>query len=87
LHRIFTAGEGVNTDHRMNDKQKLYAKARLKGLNQTQSAIEAGYSPATARQAASRLEGVPEVAKALQDLKSPLNRPLLALVDKARLSS
>lgn len=45
----------------MTEKQKLYAKARLKGLNQTQSAIAAGYSPATARQAASRLEKDPAV--------------------------
>jgi phage terminase small subunit len=45
----------------LTEKQKLYAKARLKGLNQTQSAIAAGYSPATARQSASRLEKDPLV--------------------------
>ena len=45
----------------LTEAQKLYAKARLKGLNQTQSAIAAGYSEATARQAASRLEKNPLV--------------------------
>lgn len=45
----------------MTEQQKLYAKARVKGLNQTQSAIAAGYSQATARQSASRLEKTPSV--------------------------
>lgn len=55
----------------MNERQSQYVSARLRGANQTNAAIEAGYSPPTARQAASRLEAVPEVAKALQDLKKP----------------
>jgi phage terminase small subunit len=55
----------------MNDRQTRYVAARLRGANQANAAIEAGYSPPTARQAASRLEAVPEVAKALQDLKKP----------------
>ena len=45
----------------LTPKKKLYAAARLSGLNQSQSAIAAGYSPATAAPAASRLEKDPEV--------------------------
>ena len=61
----------------MTGKQKLYAKARLKGLNQTQSAIAAGYSPATARQAASRLEKDPAVI-AHMDRLSKSGQPISA---------
>jgi phage terminase small subunit len=50
-------------------KQKLYAEARLKGLNQTQAAIAAGYSPDTARQSASRLEKSPEVIACMDRLR------------------
>lgn len=60
----------------MNERQSQYVSARLRGANQTNAAIEAGYSPATARQAASRLEAVPEVAKALQDLKKPSKKAI-----------
>lgn len=45
----------------LTPKKKLYAAARLSGLNQSQSAIAAGYSPATAAPAASRLEKDPDV--------------------------
>lgn len=45
----------------LTPKKKLYAAARLSGLNQSQSAIAAGYSAATAAPAASRLEKDPEV--------------------------
>jgi len=45
----------------LTPKKKLYAAARLSGLNQSQSAIAAGYSSATAAPAASRLEKDPEV--------------------------
>lgn len=39
-----------------SNRKKLYAEARLSGKNQKESAIFAGYSEATASQAASRLE-------------------------------
>ena len=45
----------------LTNKKRLYAEARLAGLNQKDSAIAAGYSPATADQSASRLERDPDV--------------------------
>ena len=45
----------------LTPKKKLYAAARISGLNQSQSAIAAGYSAATAAPAASRLEKDPDV--------------------------
>lgn len=57
----------------LTKKKKDYAEARKSGKNITESAIKAGYSPSTARQAGSRLEkdedvmryiaGKPEVVK------------------------
>lgn len=40
----------------LTNKTRLYAQHRLAGLNQTEAAIAAGYSAATATPAASRLE-------------------------------
>lgn len=45
----------------LTNKKRLYAEARLSGLNQKDSAIAAGYSAATADQSASRLEKDPDV--------------------------
>ena len=57
-------------------KQKLYAKSRFEGLNQTQSAIAAGYSDKTAPQAASRLEKDPEVMAHRDRLSAGQPEPL-----------
>ena len=54
----------------LTPKKKLYAAARLSGLNQSQSAIAAGYSPATAAPAASRLEKDPDVRAHMSRLQA-----------------
>ncbi len=59
-------------------KQKLYAKARFDGLNQTQSAIAAGYSEKTAAQAASRLEKDQEVMAHRDRLSAGYQEPEVA---------
>lgn len=54
----------------LTEKQKLYAKARLSGLNQKNSAIAAGYSEKTAGPAACRLEKDPNVVAHMQRLRA-----------------
>lgn len=50
----------------MTNKKLLYAEARLAGVPQKDAAIQAGYSAATADQAASRLERDPVVIATLK---------------------
>lgn len=50
----------------MTKKKLLYAEARLAGVPQKDAAIQAGYSAATADQAASRLERDPVVIATLK---------------------
>lgn len=54
----------------LTEKQKLYAKARLSGLNQKNSAIAAGYSEKTAGPAACRLEKDPNVVAHIKRLRA-----------------
>jgi phage terminase small subunit len=49
----------------LTDKKRLYAEARVAGKPKTAAAIAAGYSEATAPQAACRLEKDPIVAAAI----------------------
>lgn len=63
----------------LSPKQKSYAQARAEGMNQTNSALAAGYSEKTARQAASRLEKDPDVFAHIQRLKgAPLEQVALS---------
>lgn len=55
----------------INAKKRAYAKARAAGLAKKKAAIHAGYSEATASQAASRLERDPSVIRIIQSLQSP----------------
>ncbi len=63
----------------MNDRQRLYANARLSGMRQRESAIEAGYAPATAANAATRLEKHKDVKAAMRAGKlgkTPIQRAI-----------
>lgn len=60
----------------LTNKKRLYAEARLAGLNQKDSAIAAGYSPATADQSASRLEKDPDVIAHRHRVASPEPEPV-----------
>lgn len=60
----------------LTNKKRLYAEARLAGLNQKDSAIAAGYSAATADQSASRLERDPDVIAHRGRIASPEPEPV-----------
>lgn len=62
---------GINM---LTGKKSIYAAARTAGHNQKQAAIMAGYSEATASQAASRLEKDPDV-KSYIARKTPKKPP------------
>lgn len=60
----------------LTNKKRLYAEARIAGLNQKDSAIAAGYSPATADQSASRLEKDPDVIAHRNRVAEPAPEPV-----------
>jgi hypothetical protein len=53
----------------MSPKQLAYVQRRAAGLGQERAAIEAGYSRASAKVSASRMERDPRIAKAIEEAR------------------
>jgi phage terminase small subunit len=72
----------------LTNKTRLYAQHRLAGLNQTDAAIAAGYSAATATPAASRLEKnknyIDHMARLMAKLQHPTDGAPIAKVAKEK---
>jgi len=61
-------------------KQKKFVEAKLRGLSNRDSAIEAGYSPKNAFQSGSRLGAMPEIQNAIDRIKASKNQDALQAV-------